>query len=48
VWVLTTGREFVRKEARVFGAGVRPLRIEEALFEAMLDGWRAQQTARYL
>jgi integrase/recombinase XerC len=34
--------------ARVFGAGVRPLRIEEALFEAMLDGWRAQQTARYL
>jgi integrase len=34
--------------ARVFGAGVRPLHIEEAVFEAMLDGWRAQQTARYL
>jgi hypothetical protein len=34
--------------ARVFGPGVRPLRLEESLFEAMLDGWRAQQTARYL
>ena len=34
--------------ARVFGPGVRPLRMEEAVFEAMLDGWRAQQTARYL
>ena len=32
----------------MFGAGVRPLHIEEALLEAMLDGWRAQQTARYL
>jgi integrase/recombinase XerC len=34
--------------ARVFGAGVRPLRFEEALFGAILDGWRAQQAARYL
>ena len=34
--------------ARVFGPGVRPLRMEEAVFEAMLNGWRAQQTARYL
>ena len=34
--------------ARVFGVGVRPLHIESALFEAMLSGWRAQQTARYL
>jgi site-specific recombinase XerD len=34
--------------ARVFGAGVRPLHIEEALFEAMLAGWAAQQSARYL
>jgi len=34
--------------ARVFGAGVRPLRIEQALFDAMLSGWRSQQTARYL
>jgi hypothetical protein len=34
--------------ARVFGPGVRPLRVEAALFEAMLDGWRAQQAARYL
>jgi hypothetical protein len=34
--------------ARVFGAGVRPLRVERAVFEAMLSGWRSQQTARYL
>ncbi len=34
--------------ARVFGVGVRPLHIEQALFEAMLAGWRSQQTARYL
>jgi hypothetical protein len=34
--------------ARVFGPGVRPLQLKEAVFEAMLDGWRAQQTARYL
>ena len=34
--------------ARVFGAGVRPLQLERALFEAMLAGWRSQQAARYL
>lgn len=34
--------------ARVFGAGVRPLHIERAVFEAMLAGWRSQQMARYL
>lgn len=34
--------------ARVFGAGVRPLHLEQAVFEAMLDGWRRQQVARYL
>lgn len=34
--------------ARVFGAGIRPLHIERALFEAMLAGWRRQQTARFL
>jgi hypothetical protein len=34
--------------ARVFGAGVGPLHIERALFEAMLGGWRSQQSARYL
>jgi hypothetical protein len=33
---------------RVFGAGVRPLRLEQAMFDAMLAGWRSQQTARYL
>src|SRR5438477_721656 len=33
---------------RVFGAGVRPLHMEAALFEAMLAGWRSQQAARYL
>lgn len=34
--------------ARVFGAGVRPLHFERALTDAMLAGWRSQQTARYL
>jgi integrase/recombinase XerC len=34
--------------ARVFGVGVRPLHVEQALFEAMVSGWRSQQTARYL
>lgn len=34
--------------ARIFGAGVRPLHMERALFDAMLAGWRSQQTARYL
>ena len=31
---------------RLFGFGVRPLRLEEAVFEAVLDGWRAQQRSR--
>ena len=34
--------------ARVFGVGVRPLRLEAALFDAILAGWRAQQAARHL
>jgi integrase/recombinase XerC len=34
--------------ARLFGAGVRPLRLEEAVFDAMVAGWRAQQAARHL
>jgi surface antigen len=34
--------------AGVFGPGVRPLRVEDALFEAMLAGWRSQQAARLL
>jgi hypothetical protein len=34
--------------ARIFGAGVRPLHQEGALFEAMLAGWASQQAARYL
>jgi len=33
---------------RVFGVGVRPLRVEDALFEAMLDGWARQQRSRLL
>ncbi len=37
-----------RALARVFGAGVRPLQMERALFEAMVAGWRSQQAARYL
>jgi hypothetical protein len=32
---------------RVSGAGVRPLRLEEAVWGAMLEGWTAQQSARY-
>jgi hypothetical protein len=34
--------------ARVFGVGVRPLHMEQALFDAMLSGWRSQQAARYI
>jgi hypothetical protein len=34
--------------ARVFAPGVRPLRVEDALVEAMLAGWRSQQAARLL
>lgn len=33
---------------RVFGDGVRPLRFEEALFEAILAGWVRQQRTRLL
>jgi integrase/recombinase XerC len=34
--------------ARVFGDGVRPLRMNEAVFEAVVAGWVAQQCARHL
>ncbi len=34
--------------ALVFGDGVRPLRMEEAVFEAMLVGWERRQSARHL
>ena len=34
--------------ARVFGDGVRPLRIETALFDAVLEGWRRAQGGRHL
>jgi hypothetical protein len=31
------------------GSGsVRPLHMEQALFDAMLSGWRSQQAARYI
>jgi len=33
--------------ARVFG-GARPLRLQEALFDALLEGWRVQQASRHL
>jgi hypothetical protein len=33
---------------QVFGVGVRPLRMPEAVFDAMLDGWRVQQANRHL
>ena len=31
---------------RLFGFGVRPLQMEDAVFEAVLAGWRAQQQSR--
>ena len=31
---------------RLFGFGVRPLQLEDAMFEAVLAGWRAQQRSR--
>ncbi|MGH2852893.1 MAG: hypothetical protein ACRDLF_01715 [Solirubrobacteraceae bacterium] len=34
--------------ALVFGEGVRPLRMGEAVFEAALVGWARQQSARHL
>lgn len=34
--------------ARIFGVGVRPLHMERAVFDAMLAGWRSQQSARYV
>jgi site-specific recombinase XerD len=34
--------------AQLFGAGVRPLRMEEALFDAVLVGWRRQGAGRHL
>lgn len=34
--------------ARLFGDGIRPLRLEQALFEAILAGWVRQQRARCL
>jgi integrase len=43
-----TRRLMLRPRWRVFGAGVRILRLEHALIEAMLAGWRSQQAARYL
>ena len=42
------GFDVERELARVFGDGVRPLRFEEALFEAVLEGWVRQQRARLL
>ena len=34
--------------ARLFGDGVRPLHLEAALFEALLEGWRRAQGGRHL
>ena len=33
---------------RLFGDGVRPLRLEAALFDALLVGWRRAQGGRHL
>ena len=34
--------------ARIFGDGVRPLRLEAALLDALLEGWRRAQGGRHL
>jgi hypothetical protein len=34
--------------ARLFGEGVRPLRIQAPLFEALLTGWGRAQGGRHL
>jgi hypothetical protein len=34
--------------ARLFGDGVRPLHLEQALFDAILAGWVRQQRARLI
>jgi integrase len=34
--------------AFVFGEGVRPLRMPDAVFDAVLEGWARQQSARHL
>lgn len=53
-WVsagLVTAVEEGRAEAAlalVFGEGVRPLRMGEAVFEAVVVGWGRQQSARHL
>src|SRR5579862_7767013 len=41
-------REIDAALAHLFGEGVRPLRMEEALFDAVLVGWRRQGLARHL
>lgn len=41
-------REVDTTLAHLFGDGVRPLRIEETLFDAVLAGWRRQGAARHL
>ena len=33
---------------RLFWEGVRPLRLEDAVFASMLDGWKRQQRSRML
>jgi hypothetical protein len=45
---VAVGFDVDRELSRVFGDGVRPLRFEEALFEAVLEGWVRQQRARLL
>jgi len=40
--------EFQEALDQLFGVGVRSLRMEEAVFEAMLEGWERQQRSRML
>jgi hypothetical protein len=47
-WWSRTGRVGGAARPGRLASGVRPLRFEEALLEAMLDGWARQQQSRML
>jgi hypothetical protein len=42
------GEDAERALARVLGEGVRPLRLEASVFDAVLVGWRRAQGGRHL
>jgi hypothetical protein len=45
---LDRGAAAERALARVLGDGVRPLRLEASVFDAVLTGWRRAQGGRHL